>query len=391
MLTQATEFIKSKTFRYGAIGASVLAAGFGTSKIVGGSDKSPFNSSPAAAAIASGADCENLQVGDVAVANYATGKFLPAVNGQLSNNNEAAAYTQGLFRGAGPLGGDKVDPASLAIMDAAINYPAREKNTDNSYSYVGQFRNDLNKLKNGTASEAFAQQLCEQISVVMAQTVGYDDHAIAKGAPYTKFNAVDGPNGITDMKPDQTTAGHTISGATFKVYGPKNLTNKAGLNGFTEVVVEPDGSVDIVGHLPTAAAHRTANHPKPNGNHQARHQAHGGGSGQNQRRHAAGGNSLKEQNTNSGAKENRPNGRIPGAHHGPAQGKPGGHHPAQPGPGPSPSGETPTTPTGNVPTTPTETTQTTPTTPTETTTTSTTPPPPVKPPAPCDPNTGATC
>jgi hypothetical protein len=387
LLARVSEFTSNHIKPIIAVGAAGLAAaGIGVGIKVGGGKENPFNSSPAAAAIASGADCENLQVGDVAVANFATGKFLPAVKGQLSNNNEAAAYTQDLFRDAGPLGGGKVDPASLAVMDAAINYPAREENTNNSYSYVGQFRNDLNKLKNGTASEAFAQQLCEQISVVMAQTVGYDDHAIAKGAPYTKFNAVDGPNGIVDMKPDQTTAGSTISGATFKVYGPKNLTNKAGLNGFTEVVVEADGSIDILGHLPTAAAHNTARHPKPNGNRHERRQAHGGGGGRNQRHQAAGGNSQREQNTHSGAKENRPNGQIPGTHHGPASGKPGGHHQAQPGPGPSPSGGEKTPPSSSVPPTTQETTPTPPpttnTTPTPPPTTETTPPPKGTPP-PC--------
>lgn len=247
------------------------------------------------------AECENITLTNVAFENYDNGKFLPrAPKSEFTGNNSAAKYSQDLFDKDGPLAGT-ADAGSLAVISAAISTPALEKSsTSTDYSYTEQFSNDLSKLTsdNEKVASDFAKELCTEQVGVLGKTAGYEETAIADGEQYTEFRAINGKNSLTGLRLVRKKADRAISGLVYKVQNQQEGQTK--LHGFTKVIVEGDGTIDILGYLPTSGKQSADRPGTSNGSKSTK----GTGVGQETTGHDGGGIKKGEQGCGDSGKTN---------------------------------------------------------------------------------------
>jgi hypothetical protein len=395
-MTRLAESARDHSRELAAVTLTVVAA-LGAVACGGGKSSSGEQLSQAAAI---SANCNDLTLTNSANA-FPTGKFLPAApNSAVSSSNQAADYTKSWFGKSGPLAGT-ADRASLAVIDAAIAAPALQGNTNNSYSYGFQFTQEYNKLSDPNAGQAEAVKLCNDENRVIGETESYnngnpDQPAIKKGEQYTTFTAVEGSSDITGLNLEHETASHDINGVTFEAQGGT-------LHGFTEVIVEGNGTIDVKGYLPTGGK-TPSQSQAPSGSHKQHGQnssgstssAGNGGGSRTSTGNGGGGTSGTSNGTSHNRAESPKTGPVPehnkqGASPGPNHGK-GGNTGTRPGPLPSPNtgggnhGTTPNAPAptpNTTPSTPTPPPETTPTPPPPTTTPTPTPPPTKGPEPPC--------
>jgi hypothetical protein len=403
-LASAMEYMRNNA-RYGlAIGASLIA---GAGIVIGVEGLSGNGGSgPQATAVEnannSGEACNNYQAADLTnnPENYLSDAFLPKT--VIDSPSTSQKEVTGLFAQKGAI----TDPVTLAALMATVVQPS-EKGTvnDPNYDYRQAFRSYIG---NYSTPNSTAAKDCKTAYDVLIQVGGYNASWAKPGEKVSQFQALrDGQYNITDAevtKPEVVQGDHPLSGTEFVLRDTTKGLNGENLQGFASVLVTAEGKIYLKGLTPSQTGKSPVENGKqpqhvtikrlPNGKVVVNSSGGGGTSG------TSNGTSPNhaESPKHGPVRERNKQGANPGPNHGN-----GGNTGTKTGPQPSPNtgGGGETTPTSTTPspteTTPTTTTPTTttPTTTTPTTTTPTTTTPttttPNKPPAPCDPNTGAVC
>jgi hypothetical protein len=233
----------------------------------GNSKKSSVDSSPAPSHsnTLTGEACDTLTLSNSAYV-YKDGNFLPAApkntitaeNG-TADFDKAGAYVESWFGSKGPLAGT-ADRASLAAIDAVLSAPALASSINNGYTYKGQFALDMSKLTTSSTEVATAEQLCKDEENIAGSTFQYKQNAIPAGSVYTQitgeYGTVNGESDITKLDLAEHTASADYAGDVFSVQNITGTGKKP--NGFTEVIVQGTGEIDIEGDIPQPEASPSA-------------------------------------------------------------------------------------------------------------------------------------
>lgn len=194
----------------------------------------------------------------------------------LSDNNNAAKYLEGLFSKKGPMG-ENYDPAVMSTFWALIGYPATSDGYQTKERILGTFRSSYNQMttNNDQFNNLSANKFCKINEKVMSQTFDYEDVAIARGTLITQIDALT-KNGrkIDNISLKSFNAKEDVSGIVFKI------KNKNTDNGFITVVIDKQGNILVTGIQPTAGGSSTTNKSKLNkskSNHQSPEPISGGG------------------------------------------------------------------------------------------------------------------
>jgi hypothetical protein len=234
--------------------AGLVTVGLGATAIAGGFNSSRHELTSGASPLAK-ADLSGCQPNEISLSNVSypgqTNEILPSyTSSNVANSDGASKYSEQLFK-SGPLG-TKIDPGAEATIYAFMGYPATSNGVVNEEQYSQQFQNAYNSMTSGSQSnrEKAAQKYCTDNAITIGESVGYSNVAIGNNANYTKIvpklNASGHIDGITT---EHITSAHgPIAGITYKTQN--NQGNSASLNSFYEVVVESNGTIDIMGPLP---------------------------------------------------------------------------------------------------------------------------------------------
>lgn len=187
--------------------------------------------------------CEDFRA-QTPEAHYQQDAFLPA--GKMDNNQDASSYIVNLFK-RGPLGSSNASNASLAAVEAAITYPAKQASTyiPDSYSYSGQFEATLggysrNTNSNGSLVSETSKNTqvsdCETTFTVMASTADLVSNWSGNGKPVTELKAdKDSKTGAAEsMEEVSNITDLDINGIEFTY----PALNNNGIRGFNEVVID---------------------------------------------------------------------------------------------------------------------------------------------------------
>ncbi len=230
---------RSHKLRAALAGVVILATGGSVYACSGDSDKAGREAAANANTIEM---CANSTFSEVSTnaEHYATEAFLP--KGEIKDAKSADAYVNTLFDKDGPLAGEQ-DQVSLGAFMATIVNPAHDGAAVNpNYDYLGTFKSNVAAYR-APGGDAKAKEDCKTAFQTAKQTVQYNGDWAQAGETVTQFTAVrNEANKITGMKLDQVVTNDKLAGAAMAL----RATAK-GLDGFTEVLITPDGKMYVKG------------------------------------------------------------------------------------------------------------------------------------------------
>lgn len=254
--------------------------------------------------------------------NYLTTAFLPKASKPLTSKDDVSKHVGGWFDQDGPLGGGKIDTASLAAVTAVIVEPAHDGAAAKlDYNYLEGYRAAAARYADPQNGLASARKECAAAANTLRQTAELNPNWAQKGETVTRFVPVrdlNNPdpakrNQIVGMKLEKIETLGTLGGIEFKL---RDTSKK--LDGFISVLVADNGDMFVKGFTVGEGGSAAGAAQEAGSSNESQQTSQGGSRGQqannggNQDRTSNGGGSGANATTGGGNTAKQKNGQENG-------------------------------------------------------------------------------